>query len=243
MAGTNLYAGTLGGVFMSTNNGTNWTVKNGGLSGSGLLVHSLASNASNIFAGTEGGIYLSTNSGTNWISRGLTNLTVTQMIFIGSNLIATTSSGIYSSTNNGLNWLNQYTGFSIAPGASSIVYTNQYFFVGTVGQSVWRRDSSDIFTNLKIHYSGLPDEYLLFQNYPNPFNPTTIIQYALPKFSFIKLEIFDMLGRKIETLVNEKQTAGVYETKFNASQYQNGVYFYRLTAEGFRETKKMILIK
>jgi hypothetical protein len=70
-----------------------------------------------------------------------------------------------------------------------------------------------------------------------------IIRYALPKNSSVKLIIFDELGREIETLVNEKETAGTYEVTFNASHYSSGVYFYKLNTDNISETKKMLLIK
>ncbi len=92
-----------------------------------------------------------------------------------------------------------------------------------------------------------PDKYLLFQNYPNPFNPSTIISYQLPVISNVILKIFDLLGREIETLVNEVQTPGRYSVQFNigSSQYYiaSGVYFYRLTAGKFTETRRMLIIK
>jgi hypothetical protein len=91
--------------------------------------------------------------------------------------------------------------------------------------------------------SELPDEFILFQNYPNPFNPSTNIRYDLPKNGFVKLIVFDALGREVETLVDEKQNAGTYETTFDASKFPSGVYFYRLTTDGYSKTKKMILIK
>jgi len=90
---------------------------------------------------------------------------------------------------------------------------------------------------------GIPNKYDISQNYPNPFNPATNIRYDLPKNGFVKLVVYDALGREIETLVNEKQSAGVYEVIFNASQYSSGVYFYKLTTDGFSETKKMLMIK
>jgi hypothetical protein len=90
---------------------------------------------------------------------------------------------------------------------------------------------------------NIPESYSLMQNYPNPFNPTTNIRYDLPKNGFVKLVVFDALGREVETLVNENQPAGTYEATFNASVYSSGVYFYRLTTDYFCNTKKMLLIK
>jgi hypothetical protein len=85
--------------------------------------------------------------------------------------------------------------------------------------------------------------YKLMQNYPNPFNPTTVINYELPTNSDVRLEVFDMLGRKVETLVSQRQVAGNYSATLNASQLASGVYFYRLQAGNFTETRKMMLVK
>jgi len=90
----------------------------------------------------------------------------------------------------------------------------------------------------------LPDKYELFSNYPNPFNPTTIIKYSMPNSNFVKLKIYDMLGRKIQTLVNKFQKANTYSIDFDASNLSNGIYFYSLqVGNDFFDTKKMVLIK
>jgi len=85
--------------------------------------------------------------------------------------------------------------------------------------------------------------FSLSQNFPNPFNPSTRIQYQVPSISQVVLKIYDVLGNEIATLVNEEQSAGVYEIEFNASKLSSGVYFYRLQADVFSETKKFMLIK
>ncbi len=90
---------------------------------------------------------------------------------------------------------------------------------------------------------NVPDEYKLLQNYPNPFNPTTKIKFNIPKQSFTKLTIFDILGREVTTLVNEQLKPGSYEVEWNGSNFASGVYFYKLTAGDFSETKKLILMK
>ena len=89
----------------------------------------------------------------------------------------------------------------------------------------------------------IPKEYSLYQNYPNPFNPNTTIKYDLPKDGLVSLEIFDILGRRITTLVNENRNAGSYEQTFNASSLASGVYVYKLQAGDFISSKKMILLK
>ncbi|MFQ3597104.1 MAG: T9SS type A sorting domain-containing protein [Chloroherpetonaceae bacterium] len=88
-----------------------------------------------------------------------------------------------------------------------------------------------------------PAQYTLKQNYPNPFNPLTVIGYQLPTSGFVKLDVFDVLGRVVATLVNEQKEAGSYEATFNASALSSGVYFYRLQSGEFVATKKMLLVK
>lgn len=88
-----------------------------------------------------------------------------------------------------------------------------------------------------------PNEYNLAQNYPNPFNPTTTIQYSIPQRSDVTLKVYDVLGNEVATLVNEEKDRGVYSVNFDASELSSGIYFYRLQASSFVETKKMILIK
>ena len=102
---------------------------------------------------------------------------------------------------------------------------------------------------------NLPAKFEISQNYPNPFNPVTTIKYSIPKEvksdastssatkSNVKLIVYDILGRKIRTLVNEVQKAGNYEVEFDASELTSGVYFYKLHAGEFIKTKKMLLLK
>jgi hypothetical protein len=81
------------------------------------------------------------------------------------------------------------------------------------------------------------------QNFPNPFNPTTKINYHIPQLSFVTLNVYDVLGSEIATLVNEEKSVGSYEIEFNATVLPSGIYFYRLQAGSFVETKKMVLMK
>ena len=91
--------------------------------------------------------------------------------------------------------------------------------------------------------SSIPIVYKLYNNYPNPFNPKTTIKYDIPKNSLVRIVIFDILGKEVETIVNEKKEAGRYEIQWDASKYASGTYFYRIEAGDFAETKKMILLK
>lgn len=86
-------------------------------------------------------------------------------------------------------------------------------------------------------------EFRLDQNYPNPFNPTTIIKYQIPEYSFVTLIVYDVLGNEIATLLNEEKPDGSYEVEFGGSDLPSGIYFYRIKAGTFVETKKMVILK
>ncbi|MFH2030282.1 MAG: T9SS type A sorting domain-containing protein, partial [Bacteroidota bacterium] len=90
---------------------------------------------------------------------------------------------------------------------------------------------------------NLPTKFELYQNYPNPFNPSTIIKFQVASSKFIKLHVFDILGREIQTLVNEQKPPGNYEIEFNAGGLPSGVYFYRIKTENYNATKKMVLLR
>ena len=98
------------------------------------------------------------------------------------------------------------------------------------------------FTDVKEDQNKLPVSFALFQNYPNPFNPSTLISYQVPVASHVLLKIYDVLGREVATLIDKEQAPGKYNIEFKG-QISSGVYFYRLTAGEFSQTKKMLLLK
>lgn len=89
----------------------------------------------------------------------------------------------------------------------------------------------------------VPQRFNLQQNYPNPFNPSTKIKFELPSASLVKITVFDQLGKEVQVLVNQSLSAGIYETEFNASSVTSGVYYYKIEAGDYSQTKKMMLVK
>ena len=110
-------------------------------------------------------------------------------------------------------------------------------------ESEYSPEVSSVVLGLQSNGDNVPGEYSLSQNYPNPFNPTTTISYQLPKSSFVKLTIYDISGRSIQTLVDEKKNAGYYSVEWNAENVCSGVYFYRIAAGNFVAVKKGLLVK
>ncbi len=91
--------------------------------------------------------------------------------------------------------------------------------------------------------TGLPVQFSLAQNYPNPFNPSTLIKYQLPKAAYVKISVFDVLGKVAATLIDGNVDAGYHQIEFNGSELSSGLYFYRIETDGFTDVKKMILVK
>jgi len=94
-----------------------------------------------------------------------------------------------------------------------------------------------------INNNSEPGSYMLYQNYPNPFNATTSIHFAISKSSSVKILIYDLMGRELQTFVDEKLSAGIYARNFNGAGLSSGVYYYRLIVNGYSDTKKMLLLK
>ena len=89
----------------------------------------------------------------------------------------------------------------------------------------------------------IPNTYRLYQNYPNPFNPVTKIKYGVPKNGYVKLTVYDELGKEVDVVAKGYREANMYEAVFDATNLPSGVYYYKLEAEGFADTKKMVIVK
>jgi hypothetical protein len=101
----------------------------------------------------------------------------------------------------------------------------------------------DVGTDVAERVDDLPLEFSLLQNYPNPFNPNSDIRYQIAEFRMVRLAVYDLLGREVAVLVNEKKAPGTYQVRFDATGLPSGVYFYRMQAGSYTETKRMLLVR
>ena len=168
-----------------------------------------------------------------------------QNVYVGNDL------GVYVTTNNGTSWFEYRTGMPYALVFDlSIVYPNRHIRATTHGHGVYERSLVQLPVGITPLGNNVPKAYGLYQNYPNPFNPSTKIKFDIPGGlpnkglqPLVQIKLYDISGREVATLVNENLNPGTYEITFDASKYSSGVYFYKLVAGDFVETKKMMLIK
>ncbi|MHB9012952.1 MAG: T9SS type A sorting domain-containing protein [Ignavibacteriaceae bacterium] len=240
--GTNIFAGTAKGIFLSKDNGTNWVSIDSGLTNQ--YVWSLFISDTNLFAGTEKGVFLSTNNGANWKQLGLDTQYVWTFAKVDSMLFVGTNGGVFASTNNTFNWIPINSGLSNSD-VTSLVIKDTNIFAGSFGVYVLSLNNIFTPTVVKQIKNSYPQEFFLAQNYPNPFNPSTTINFAVQKESFVSIKVYDALGREIATLVNEEKPVGNYSVQLvlGNKQLASGVYFYRMQAGSFVETKKLIFMK
>lgn len=224
------------GVFRSTDNGADWVY-------SGLDrpdIQTLEVNAAGrIFVGVANGVIISNDAGITWSEKTFVAGHVYSLIFNGNfDVYAGTSGGIYSSSDGGQSW--GYSGLGDQRITDLAYDTYHYLMAGAFDYGVFR--SEGIITAVG-NASRTPDGFIVTQNYPNPFNPTTRISFTIPEAGRVTLSIYDILGRQIANLINERKAAGEYAIDWNAESLPGGVYFYRLVAGKISDTKKMILTR
>ncbi|MDQ3022046.1 MAG: T9SS type A sorting domain-containing protein [Bacteroidota bacterium] len=138
------------------------------------------------------------------------------------------------------------TGNGTSTSLNSYSYTDRNLASGKYNYRLKQIDLNGNFTYYDLSNEvniGIPTKFDLSQNYPNPFNPTTKISYDIPFDAKVSIKLFDVSGREVATLVNSIQTAGYYTIDFNGSNLASGVYFYRLTANDFVQSKRMMIVK
>ena len=184
----------------------------------------------------------STNGGLNW---------TTLFSFSGArrgacfdlieNIYTAGNGGVFKSTNGGGNFVN----FNFTNISHKIISYQNRILVAVSGSStggVWIYVDTTI-SNISSNQGNIPKDYYLNQNYPNPFNPVTNINYGITKRTHVKLFVYDINGRIIETLVDEIQSPGNYDIKWNALNFSSGIYFYKLITDEFEDSKSMVLLK
>lgn len=234
----------LSSLVYSSNMGANWTTQSVSLANITAVV--FTSDTRGLAGGSSAspGLLSTTNSGTSWTA--LTSPYPTSSIsgIVGASTtwwVAQQGTGISKSTNDGTTFATDYT----APAGSFY-----HIAKSRSGATIWGVRSNGAISRFGQPISGIssfssevPSSYSLNQNYPNPFNPVTKINFALPKSGLVTLKVYDVLGKEVATLVNGFQTAGTYSYEFDGAKLTSGVYFYRIEANGFTDTKKMLLIK
>jgi len=243
--GTNVWFSGNGdnSINYSTNMGVNWTSQPNAQAELGAIWFNSATNG--LIGGFTSslGVKYTTNSGVNWTA--VTNpATVAIIAITGSGneyWAASQGLNIYYTSNSGTNWSTSYT---VTTGNFNAMQKAR------TGNTIWGvRDNGGIsrygtpLTGITVVGSEIPSSYTVSQNYPNPFNPTTKINFALPKSGLVTLKIYDMLGKEVATLVNEVKNVGTYTVDFNGANLSSGIYFYKVSVNGFSDVKKMMLIK
>ena len=201
-----------------------------------------------------------TDGGLNWTTLycpGFNEITDFNFISPDSGVVVGTSGIARFTTDGGLSWAEDTAVTNLLNGRTvNAIYRgegeNSAVIVGESNMLIVMTPDSTLLSAGDEEIEN-PNDYNLSYNYPNPFNPTTKIQYTIPpagnpllggaRGGLITLKVYDILGNEVATLVNEEKTAGEYEVEFNAYGLPSGIYFYRLTAGEFTETKKLVLMK
>lgn len=233
-------------ILKTTNGGINWETNYFFLPSGKYLQSIFMLNSNTGFVGGASILFITTNSGSTWEFRLNPTLSVINCIYFPS---YNTGYGVCSfgdiikTTDGGDTWLRQtpVTGYDLY----TVFFPNDNtgFACGQNGTVLKTTNGGGPPIGIKPIGKEIPKSFSLSQNYPNPFNPSTRIRYQLPISSNVVLKVYDLLGKEVAVLVNEKQAAGIYEVEWQASSYPSGVYFYRLTAGDYHETKRMVLIK
>jgi photosystem II stability/assembly factor-like uncharacterized protein len=246
---TGFMAETSSTILKTTNGGTNWTAT--------LLIDTIGgyydlykidfnNNNTGYIVGSNtvtGAVFKTTDNGNTWKNILITPYGLYSIKVVNNTMLYAGSKHniVYNSSNSGLTWNNQ-TVPTTKGEIFSIYFTNNSTGYLTVGNEIYKTTNGGTVFVSNIS-TETPSSFSLSQNYPNPFNPTTKIKFNVAKTGEVKIIVFDVTGREVQTLVNESLKPGTYEAAFDGSQFTSGIYFYRLQANDFTETKKMTLIK
>lgn len=236
-------------VLKSVNGGVNWTDVHTAASSEIPSMANSVFDQSSIWCTEWSGsnIYRSTNYGDNFSLHHSTGFSGwgSDVCHEDPDVIITGSWGARAviSTNGGANWTDISSGLSGHGGG--IMIPDRGYLLCHQGSNVYKLNVLySVLTSVsETNISQIPADFSLQQNYPNPFNPSTKISFSIPFAGNISLKVYNELGAEVETLVDGFRNPGMHEVSFNASGLSSGVYFYRIQASGFTETRKMLLIK
>jgi photosystem II stability/assembly factor-like uncharacterized protein len=236
-----------GSVLKSTNGGIHWIISKKFATSEIPFLSCSQFEKNTLYASIlSGKLNKSTNLGNEWLPNTLTSapwaLDVCEedptVIHYGKLDVQSSFS-----TNNGLSFspVNYVSGsFSL----NSLIAPERGVILGYFYRGIYKlKVTYNVTIDIKNISSQIPDRFSLSQNYPNPFNPNTNIRFAIPKSGFVKLTVFNTIGKEVKNLVYENLYSGEYEVNLDGSGLNSGVYFYKLETENFTETKKMVLIK
>ena len=197
-------------------------------------------------AGNNSTLLRTTNGGSPWslVVTGFTNVSFRSIQFYDNSTgyLVGSNGFIARSTNGGLNWVQQTTTNSNQINGINFINRDTLYAAGDAGTILSTFNGGNPI-GINLISNSAPGEFKINQNYPNPFNPATNIEFEIPENSFVSLIVYDQLGKVVENLVNNELKPGTYKYSWNASSYPSGVYFYKIQAGEFVQTKKMILIK
>jgi photosystem II stability/assembly factor-like uncharacterized protein len=254
---TGYILGAHGDIFKTTNSGNNWVLLNTNTSNDFANIYFINALTGMALGGsvTTGTVLRTDDGGSTWTLTQYSTCPLIKAWFTSPSVgyIVGWCHQILKTTNGGLNWFNQ-----ISPSTSQLF--NDVFFTSENTGYIAGQHSIEWFgLILKTTTGGetlgiepisneIPEQFNLCQNYPNPFNPSTKIKFDIPRVRtgrdlYVQLVIYDLLGRRVTTLVNEQLQTGTYEVEFDGTDYPSGVYYYKLIAGEYSETKKMVLVK
>ncbi|MDQ3020419.1 MAG: T9SS type A sorting domain-containing protein [Bacteroidota bacterium] len=229
-----------GEVYKSTNGGNSWFISATNI---GISINSIS--FSDHLTGYIGanGVFKTTDGGYNWTNI-LTGVVSHDLKFYNSNIgfVSAYDGRVYRTTNGGLSWINEsYISNTLNFHSYCFIDPETVYMLGS--NLLFKTKNGGVITNQFENTYSVPTSFYLLQNYPNPFNPVTTISYSIPKEGFVKIKIYDIAGKEINTLINEFKQSGSYNIKFEGSNLSSGVYYYKMESSDFAQIKKMVLIK
>jgi photosystem II stability/assembly factor-like uncharacterized protein len=249
-----IYVGTHSnwlGIWKSTDAGNTWQTANSGLpldpiSGTFRDIQCFTVKRQSVYTGTGwGGCYSSTNDGLSWdsVNQGLPPYSyVFDILSTDSMLYLASDGGFYESQDDGLHWIPKNSGLPVNETVLSLFIHSGFIYAGISGHGVWKTSTTWV-TSANPDERIIPLHFSLEQNFPNPFNPVTMIRFSLPRADHVTLDVSNMLGEIIRTMIHSHLEAGDHFAIFDAKGFPSGVYLYRLKSSSGVLVKKMMLIK